>query len=325
MIEQFLFYVAQRLRNENDLSDITWAMCQTSKAFRTLFIKFFFPEESFDEVDLQREVADDDCRPDFLFYSQGKTFLIECKIGDRNHHFDQYIKHYGIPKEQLGYITNYPLIQDGFRLHTWAEFYNSVEKNIPMEEETLWKGYLQYLKSVCNINIFRTPMNLDGMFSLYIFYKLLDDVFTFNTNDFSTQLYDSKRDTNSGGNWLATPRDGVMGKYFEVNFKKNEFKTTWGWMGVYFDREHPVICIGFNDKEGWGWPVYEWLQKSFRRIDAGQYSSKPYSEVDGIWFDFTGVDLFNQSDLDTQKKILSSFFSEVITTIINSFRTDSCK
>ena len=113
MMENFISNLSLRLNSENNLSDITWTMCQTSDAFQNVFLQFFFPKEKFTEVYLQRELPDEDCRPDFYFEHDGKVFLIECKIWDRNHHFEQYTKQFKISNEQLGYITNYPMLKEG--------------------------------------------------------------------------------------------------------------------------------------------------------------------------------------------------------------------
>ena len=88
LIENFISNLSLRLNSENNLSDITWTMCQTSEFFQATFLQFFFPKENFDEVFLQRELPDEDSRPDFYFEHKGKVFLIECKIWDRNQHFE---------------------------------------------------------------------------------------------------------------------------------------------------------------------------------------------------------------------------------------------
>ena len=315
-IENFISNLSLRLNSENNLSDITWTMCQTSDAFQKVFLHFFFPKEKFTEVYLQRELPDEDSRPDFYFEHEGKVFLIECKIWDRNHHFEQYTKQFNIPNEQLGYITNYPMLKEGFSVHTWTELYVYIKNKIPKEEESLWNGYLEYLKEVCQIFIPKQPMNLDGMFSLYTFYRSLDEVFVVDNEKFSSSLYDSRKDTNSGGNLYGTPRNGIMGKYFEVKFKHIRLKQTWGWMGVYFEREHPQICVGFDYREGWGKPVCDLLLNIVDGMKKGKMFSKPYEEGGAIWFEFNQEDKFNAlNEPSKQISLLKSYFNEVLETI----------
>lgn len=316
LIEKFISNLSLRLYSENNLSDITWTMCQTSEIFQAAFLHFFFPKEKFYDVYLQRELPDEDSRPDFYFEFEGKVFLIECKIGDKKQHFEQYTKKFKIPNEQLGYITNYPLLKEGFLIHTWTELYIYIKKRIPKEEESLWNSYLEYLKEVCQIFIPKQPMNLDGMFSLYTFYRSLDEVFIADNEMFASSLYDSKKDTNNGGNLFFTPRDGVMGKYFDVKFKQVKLKQTWGWMGVYFEREHPQICIGFDYRDGWGKPVYDMILSKENVLKKGKTFNKPYEEGGAIWFDFNQVDKFNGlNEPKKQISLLKSYFNEVLETI----------
>ena len=54
-------------------------------------------------------------------------YLVENKIYDQNHHFDQYISTFGIPAERLGYISNYPMVEAGCTVHTWDEFYHHLQ------------------------------------------------------------------------------------------------------------------------------------------------------------------------------------------------------
>lgn len=318
-LEDFITNLSSRFRKENDLSDITWTMCQTSDRFLEAFVQFFFPGVSTDDIYLQRELSDDDSRPDFYFQSEGKEYLIECKIYDRNHHFEQYTKRFKVPAERLGYITNYPLQKVGFTVHTWTELYVYLKGRISDEEASLWNGYLGYLKDVCSVFLTNTPMNLDGMFSLYTFYRGLDEVFSFDNDHYTAFLYDSRKDTNSGGNFSgSTPREGVMGKYFEVAFKHVRMKRAWGWMGVYFEREHPLVCIGFDDRDGWGKSVFDLLIDRVDDMEAGMYFDAPYydDETNGIWFDFNKAEEFNQlGNSKEQTALLKSFLQEVLDTI----------
>lgn len=315
MLAQFISNLSYRFRSENDLSDVTWTMCHTSDKFNSHFINFFFEGVDADDVYLEREKSNDDSRPDFYFTYDDRTYLIENKIGDKSHHFEQYIKRFKITPQQLGYITNYPLSKEGFSTHTWTEFYKHTLANIPDDESELWNAYLEYLKDVCYIFIPTKAMDLKGMFSLYTFYRSLDEVFNNDNEDYTSSLYDSLKDTNGGGNFLCKPIDGVMGKYFEIKFKGVKIKKTWGWLGVYFDREEPVICIGFCDRDGWGRPVNTLLMPKLDFIKETSNSSKPYEEDGAVWFDFKRYEDFNKSSLDDQISLLKEFFNDVMLTI----------
>lgn len=314
MLEQFIENLSERFRSENDLSDVTWTMCQTSDRFQCVFLKFFFPWMKNDcgEVYIEREQSNDDSRPDFVFEYRGETYLIENKIGDKNHHFEQYVKRFNIQPRQLGYIANYPIAKEGFETHTWTEFYKYAKASMPEEEKELWTAFLNYLHNVCYIFIPTKAMDLNGMFSLYTFYRTLDDVISIDNEDFNSSLYSSLKDTNHGGNFLCEPRDGVMGKYFELKFKGVRINKSWGWIGVYFNRENPVICIGFCNRDGWGKPVNSLLFSRLDDISENEIRSAPYEEDGAIWFDFKKNDDFQKSSLECQIKLLREFFSDVI-------------
>ena len=94
MLAQFISNLSYRFRSENDLSDVTWTMCQTSDKFNAHFINFFFEGIDANEVCLEREKSNDDSRPDFYFTYKDAIYLVENKIGDKSHHFEQYIKRF---------------------------------------------------------------------------------------------------------------------------------------------------------------------------------------------------------------------------------------
>lgn len=167
MVDAFISNLSYRFRSENDLSDVIWTMCQTSPKFQNAFLAFFFPKVKFGNVLIEREKSNDDSRPDFYIDLSGTIFLVECKIYDRNHHFEQYVKKFKIPNENLGYITNYPCQKKGFIVKTWTELYIYLEDIVPEDEAPLWNGYLRYLQDVCSITLFNKPMKIDGMSSLY--------------------------------------------------------------------------------------------------------------------------------------------------------------
>lgn len=318
MLKQFIINLSQRFRSENDLSDVTWTMCQTSDEFQYLFLEFFFPwlRRKCANAYVEREHVKGNCRPDFFFEYEEDPYIIENKIEDRNQHFEQYVKTFKIDSSHLGYIANYKIVKTGFVTHTWKELYQYLQQNIPEEERTLWEAYLKYIKSVCYIYIPSKPMDLNGMNSLYTFYRCLDDVFAFDNEFFHSELYPYKRDTKSGGNIQGTPREGIMGKYFELEFKGIRVKKAWGWMGVYFNVEEPSIWIGFRNEDGWGQSIYRLLECN--RIKTGRLFSAPEEEDNAYWFRFKTPANFNELTLPKQEKLLKKFFENVMMAIYNA-------
>jgi len=308
MIESFLDILASRKRSENDLSDITWALCLSSHSFQTLFLNFFFPDSEFLNITrFEREKSEGDSRPDFLIENDGIIYLIECKIYDTNHHFEQYTSTFNIPNERLGYITNYKMTQNGFVVKTWEDLYDYVTNNLPESEneKALWTGYLKYLKSVCGIIKITKKMDLKGMYSLYSFTELLKKLVNRAETEFELRYYSNKNI--QGGN-------GISGCYFEIKYSKDLINTTWAWIGIYYERENPLICLGFEDKQGWGKPVYELLDSRLDKIERDEFCTKPYREDGAIWFELTDEKHkeFDKISLEEQIQLIKEFMDRVI-------------
>lgn len=322
MITKFFSFLSYRFSNENSLSDITWAMCRTCESFKITFLNFFFPTIKFNNIsEFEREYATEYSRPDFYVINDGIKYIIENKINDHNQHFGQYDKAFGILPERFGWIANYrpddELKNAGYKVHTWEEFYDYLLDKIPegTDENRLWKGYLEYVKNVCVIIKITKAMDLNGMYSLYEFNIVLNKILNAETDLYKLELYNSNRDTHHGGNILGTPKDGIMGKYFDLKYKRNTIKETWGWIGVYFERENPLICICFENNEWWGKPIVDIIQESkIKDLQQNDYYDKPYYEEGHLWFDLSKSKLaeFQNADLDGQINILSCFVKEVI-------------
>ena len=320
MLKVFLENLSYRLCSENDLSDITWALCYTSPTFKEVFLKFFFPEiQVSDDTDIQREVSKDDSRPDFVIHNDIILYIIENKIGDHNHHFGQYEKSFGVSPDRFGYIANYSIPQPTpekiYPIRTWEDFYKhlgtiSVKDK---EEQSLIDGYRAYLKSVCNIIEFTKPMNIEGIYSLYQLMEILNKLCKREEENYSISVYNQGRTYDN-----KYTNHSVSGINFELNLKNNPLQV-WGWIGIYFSEEIPTICIGFYNKENWGKPICDLLAKA-EKLNNGKYSSAPYEEDDAYWFDYidereTYEEWFNKLSLEEQTNQLKYFMDEVFSLI----------
>jgi len=307
MIENFLDILSIRKRRENDLSDITWALCLSSHSFQSLFLNFFFPGTEFLNITrFEREKSEGGSRADFLIENDGKIYLIECKIYDENHHFEQYTSTFNIPNERLGYITNYKMYQNGFNVKTWEDLYDYITNNLPESEneKALWTGYLRYLKSVCGIIKITKKMDLKGMYSLYCFTELLKKLVNRIENEFELELY------------KPTNFHGISGCYFRIKYSNDVIKETWAWIGINYGRENPFICLCFENKEDWGKPVYQIIDSHLDKIEQDEFCTKPYHEFGAIWFELTDEKHkeFDMTDLDGQIQIIKDFMDRVIIT-----------
>lgn len=192
MIIKLLDSMAMRLKGENNLSDVTWAFCETSQTFKRLFLSFFFEEigQYADDIYIERERQCGNNRVDFFFEHDDQNYIIENKIDDRCQHFGKYDKAFGVKPERFGYIMNYNDFQwnglsrkdyagRGYQIRTWESFYDyleaaKTEEEMSEEEQKLILSYQTYLTNVCNIVKIKQPMKLSALSGLMSFFQLLN-------------------------------------------------------------------------------------------------------------------------------------------------------
>ncbi len=317
-IIDYFKYCSWKFAKENDLSDITWAMCMSSEVFRDSFLLFFFPNMVIEkDILIEREKSADDSRPDFYINNGGVTYLIENKINDRNHHFGQYDVAFHVTPEKFGYITNYKIyekeiIDKKYPLRTWEELYDRFSERIPeeTEEKFLWEGYLEYVKNVCGIIKIDKPMKLEGLYSLFSLIEILEKkLCDRDTDEFRVKKYNMNICGNGG------IKNGVIGINFELTYKNIQVDTFWGWIGIYYNREQPTICMGFYNNPGWGKLYIELIKPYEKEWCCGKTFDRPYFDSSCLWFDMNRCfhDIFENSDqVINQEAILTQFMDEVL-------------
>lgn len=291
-MKKFFTALSERAYKENDLSDVTYAMCESDICFKKFFLDFFFAKDNLDasSTSIEREHSTDWGRPDFWIRTKdGSLYIVEVKIWDGNHHFEQY---YDILKgknvkddslvnkegrneiwEHLGYIANYEAVKNIevnigkgkqsvntlCKVATWKDF---VEK---LEGENKFKApmivaYIQYVKCVCPFDDFDLNKWIgDNSSNMADAFKNVKTVSNGISNAISTLAgseegsnIDLKSYTRSSRKFIPQYR---MGSFFEFNL--TEKQRVWGWFGVYYRNDGGIICIEFEDKAGWGKPVCE--------------------------------------------------------------------
>lgn len=321
MVSSFFNALSTKMWKENDLSDITWSMCQASPYFFNYFIHFFFPELDIKTiVEFERERPDEqNCgsRVDFLIKVQNDEvpYLIEVKINDRNQHFGQYDEAYGVTPDRLGYITNYPLAQEGYdRIRQWSELYNNLDADITSlpvsSEKSLMEGYLTYVKNVCGIIKLTKPMNIKGLYSMFELFSVLNNLTTREEKDFSLTKY-GLSGTETGCNFQI---------WFHLNYKHPfwESKKEGGLIGLWYNVEQPIISMGFQNRSEWGESIYQIINDKVIRphiMLESEYYGQPYTSDDMIYIDMKPevVDEFDKcEDVHLQERILYNFMDEVL-------------
>ncbi len=78
-VSEFIGFLSWRMRNENDLSDITWALCQASEKFANLFLTYIFGKDANNYTQISefhREYSRGDSRPD-MFFKNNETIIYQ--------------------------------------------------------------------------------------------------------------------------------------------------------------------------------------------------------------------------------------------------------
>ena len=264
-LDLFFQSLAERKKNENDLSDVTYALCQSDEVFKQFFLDFFFGDGKIDihkeKVEIVREQSYDEGRPDFTVNVGNDTYLIEVKIWDSNHHFDQYrsiLEKKNEATGHLGYIANYTIKDDdlseldknalkvvcdnGRTVKTWKQLVSRLEKYQSFNDAVI-KSYLSFVRNVCPFDDFELPANtvihLSDFELIRNFLKGLEEKIADMEN---VCLYDTTKKFWSMHN---------MGHFFELkNYDGNN--SVWGWVGATYTNDGAAISVEFENSDGWG-------------------------------------------------------------------------
>lgn len=311
----FFESLSVRFGKENDLSDVTWAMCQASDYFKEKWVKFFFDLDVNDVIYIEREIPDttnSGCRVDFKLTVKDDPhpYLIEVKLWDKNHHFGDYEDAYMVPrgKERLGYITNYEHKENGYDVKQWKGFYDKLKEDeikniIPEEDLNLVRGYCSYLNKICAFNMRTEKIDINKLSSLYPLTIALRQI-----ADFSCEEFDVK-------NYETYLRDDLRWLYLEVDYKQD-----WGkqypFMGIlHSSPTDRLICAGFDKRKTWSQEIVHFIRENDHLKWEGEYCKMPFYSEGEYYFYMTRKALNefqNAKDLEAQKTVLRSFLLEVL-------------
>ena len=308
-LNKFFEYLAERKDDENDLSDVTYALCYSNDEFRKFFLNFCFEEKDLDTKDLtreyQREYEGGRYRPDFFFHDlRNQERLIEVKINDKNLH-PKYV--YAFPNAEYAFIANYkePAPEENWKRKTWRQFNEALEKNDKLKKDPAISGYLDYLKILTEIKEFK-KMNLSDYSSLPIFYdNILGLMKEYNINSWNGPKC-------------------LLQNYYGILFKKENIdgivnNDLWFWIGICFSEK--AVFIGFESGNR-GFPKN--IKNNIKNCEKNSehYSIKQRETVYNLgdtWF-MLKEDKFkmlcdNNINDNTQKTVLKDFFDSVIDAI----------
>lgn len=303
----FFEALATRAYKENDLSDVTYAMCQSDMVFKKFFLDFFFPSANLNAEDaiFEREHSTDNGRPDFWIRANDKTYIVEVKIWDGNHHFEQYhqiLKAENKLREDawqyLGYITNYKFEHDDVTVKTWKELYDSLKSYNGLNDPAVI-AYMSYIKGVCwfetcyiddfkfNPESFKRIKELSQEIDNCVDGKKTEKIVTYNR---STNLKSKC--------W--------MGRHFELKDFKDE-KSIWGFLGVTYKDNVANICVSFRDQNGWAKLLCNDYRDQIKNLKSNYKDGAIAYEDSNLVFYMTEKD-----------KTVSNFFTTVLKEITNN-------
>ena len=291
-IEIFFEHLAERKYHENDLSDITYALCYANDEFKKFFLNYFFNAE-IDTKDLTREYTKGNSRPDFFFHDlQGNEKLIEVKIFDGDIH-PEYKKVFD--KATRAFIANYSLNKKGkdavwHIIKTWTDFYNELDKNPKLKNDSFVLGYKKYLKEIIGIMEFK-QINSLKILNLPVFYDDMEKI----ASNLEILKYTSSKSLDSH----------YYGRYFHVKHEKNEI---FFWFGV--DLSNNSIYISFFNNKHW---VPAGILKTIKNLSC--LERKDDNEFGNYWFKL-GQEEYDKlcaknTNKDAQEKILENFIRRV--------------
>ena len=316
-LTKFFEALSERAYKENDLSDVTYALCESDSCFRQFFINFFFknhhPKIDASKVVITREFSTEWGRPDFYIRdndNNGTIFIVEVKIWDGSHHFEPYYdilagqQTEGQKKEEvkrsdnyvwqrLGYIANYdavkkvPVSVDGktqeaeavcARVATWKEFVEELELYSCFNDSAI-QAYLKYVKNVCPFDDFKIE---DG-------YEIDPGIFI-KVKKFNVAIEGAIRECDRVELYTGSSRYFIsqyrMGKFFKWDwkFENGKKETQYGWIGAYYTKDGYYVCVEFENKAGWGDKICEMHKAKLCNGVLRIYIDNPRNDVDAKVF-----------------------------------------
>lgn len=320
-IVQFLSEISGYYYHENDLSNITVALCNSCVVFRDIFVRFFFRDIDVDSIlSVVREVPDNNCagcRVDVMIETTNGRYLIEVKINDRHQHFDEYPKAYEIPANHLGYIVNYEYSQRGFDVKRWIDFYRHLKReNDKIDDEvghSLICGYLEYMSRVCSIVDFSEPMKFENISGIHQFFAIASAKLTIEAENYSVI---ARKITNPTSGIRMAPFTNLS---FDIVFKRR--KTITGYVYLYHGLGYdPAVYIAI--------PVDANSRivaaiKDGIAIRGGKAFLKPvtgnddwYVNMEFLWFQMKTFDKMVQSvSSEEQENLIGDYINEVVAAV----------
>jgi hypothetical protein len=308
-IVAFFRYLATRCCQELHLSDVTYAMLEAVPEFKKDFVHFFYPDLPVEEeIEVLREcvLPTGGGQPDFLFRAPSWRLIVENKLDDPHHHFEQYSG--ADPNARLGLIANHQ-VQQGpnnvrWRLRSWVEFIDQFEHKVYPGAAALFSGYLRYIREVCGMReLSAFSLEPAALSSLRRFNDMLADVIERTRIDGCSVCIRSDF-YNFGRSWSGSYVDLTTGSDARVT----------AFFGVDYRSEVPFIGVSVEQED-----------PSYPQVVAHLVTSLSFTverdTLDGgrVWLKMSRAQwerLNGAADVGEQRQILADFFTNCCTALV---------
>jgi hypothetical protein len=309
-ITAFFDYLSERIYKENNLSDITWALCNASEEFKRLFLNYCFGEETPEMQVFEREEDSNDSRPDFYCEDMEKNvWIIEVKIGNRNEkQLPQYRKEFKNAK--IAFIANYDASalckkELDISIKTWKGFIGHL---LESTKDELIIGYSKYLKKITRY-LEVNEMNLNLIKSLPDFNGVLESI----VQEYSEKGVKLSSSPSSSKDWYGR----------NISYINKSGKTVKFWAGIEF----------FNDTDKCSLFFIEFILGNRDRVPKneaeniknlenkeGEYLCQPYFWGSDAYFyikDEPYNILFSKKpEIEKQKEVIRNSIHEVLSYLL---------
>jgi hypothetical protein len=315
--------LGKRLYNENNLSDMTWAMAKSNTEFMKCFMEFFdFHDFTLDVPwDIRREQESEGNRPDFTVNQGVKQFIIENKIGDTNYHFPEYAEQF--PAASRAFISDYNLGADGTRaaasngfcVRTWQQFIDCLKdaeaRGTFDKDNNVVAAYIAYVKEVCTIvELTKPARRIEQLGGLHSVTKLIQwTIKNFHKDGFTCDLYENSKYVGD-----RAFNENYSGQYAELtHVESNTF--LYPLIGIWYDEasDRSALCIWFE--KDWNGSLYGKYKDKEPTSRLYEYTKSEDGE-EGSWLEFRlrheKFIEFAGAPLEDQKKLLAQFLDAVV-------------
>lgn len=340
VFNRFFESLSSRMYKENDLSDITYSLLQSSEKFMEVFVSFITedPIKQKNGFEVSREYSlDPKNRPDFFFIGQDEVILLENKVWDTNYHFHDYEKALSLhlssymqykPKAPFKALISAHTLSpeniavansNGFKVIYWSEFVDLLKlemskRNFNAEEIPLVGGYVKYLEEVVKtVEIGKIKLDREALQSIVNLVQLMQRIVLQSVDEYAGSAGFSYKmdkinkqanaDGSSGLGYIIT-KNGGNASAFASFYLQYSYKGNKG---------NPAILIELP---------YNWNSDLNKKIpdEVGQtfvFDMMNLKDKEGCAFMLKDSlsEVFYNGDQEAQIGTLKSFYDEVNTVI----------